>query len=120
LNASVIGPLIAGVQARGAAHTWRLMSSVEPRANGLGWHSLNLSGRRWTGKTYGESDVEVWDDGTITLFADAMSTNINPQDRDRLFVRLETVVGLVRCMVQLAGAIGAGSATPGIGSWRSG
>jgi hypothetical protein len=107
LSAGVIGPLIIAARAHGAGTTWQRMDKVEPRAKGLGWHSLNLRGRRGGGTTYGESDLEVYDDGTVAFFADNMSYTLNSNYPQQEFVRVETVLGLVRSVVQLAGSIGA-------------
>ncbi|MDX3656253.1 ATP-binding protein [Streptomyces sp. ID05-26A] len=93
--------------------TWhRLLKYNEHRARGVGWCSPNLRGRRMKHEP-GErgrrvaSDLEVWDDGTLTLYANAMSSNMKLVGKDFLAVRVGHVLGLVRGTVKLAGALGA-------------
>ncbi|EWM19795.1 LigA protein [Kutzneria sp. 744] len=99
--------VIHAARATGEDDRWPRGGYVDPRARGIGWPSRNLRGRRQAGKSHGDSDLEVHDDGTITFFADTLSGSMNPSHRQQHFVRLEAVLGLVRSVVQFAGEIGA-------------
>ncbi|MFJ7213735.1 helix-turn-helix domain-containing protein [Amycolatopsis sp. NPDC098790] len=114
LVAHELAPLIADAVAQGASHVWRRTRYVEPRARGMGWRSMHLPGRRADrAATEGpfssaESDLEMCDDGTITFFANGL-TNMNTDavDEPSYFVRVGTILGLVRSVVQLASTVGA-------------
>ncbi|MFJ5984388.1 helix-turn-helix domain-containing protein [Lentzea sp. NPDC092896] len=107
VSAFGVAPLISEAEAPGASRRWPRAVSAEPRAKGFGWCTPNLTGRQWTGESRTGTDLEVWDDGTLTLLANAMSTKMNLLDEELYVARTETVLGLVRSVVQLAGAIGA-------------
>ncbi|MFI9388941.1 helix-turn-helix domain-containing protein [Kutzneria sp. NPDC052558] len=107
LNPGALNSLIFDVCAEGADRPWeQMIHNVEPRATGFGWHSRHLRGRRWTVGFSEESDLEIADDGRLTLFAAGLSSAQYRRHLQQQFVRTETVLGMVRSLVQLAGAIG--------------
>lgn len=86
---------------------WGYLLDAESRAEGHGYHTPGLLGRRFVEiPGYATEaqllDVEVWDDGRVALFCDRAS---DAQGDDGLVIEGVAVV-LTRCLVALAGKLG--------------
>ncbi len=86
---------------------WRNLSTSEPRAEGHGFRSYGLSGRQFVSDLQNEKeenllDVEVQDNGRITLFGVPPT---HSEDEKR-YVFEAGIVALTRALVTLAGHLG--------------
>lgn len=81
----------------------------EPRATGRGWHSADIKARRVISPARRGSttiDLELSDDGSITLFAAGFTSARNHDDGHVYVVWDRDLVGLVRGIIALAGNVG--------------
>lgn len=86
----------------------------EPRAYGIGFHSYGLLGRRFLPELEDASeegllDLEVQDDGTLILFCGRAAA----RRHDHHFVIERAIIALTRCLITLAGGVGATSGYAG-------
>ncbi len=106
--------LVAGVPDRvpgsgGFSPNWGYLTTHnEPRAQGSGFRSYGMLGRRFLpdlqmAQEGALLDVEVNDNGQVTLFCGRASDELGYQQH----VVDAAVVGLTRCVVTLAGQLGA-------------
>jgi hypothetical protein len=102
---SQVGSLVRQV---GEPNWQYLQTHNEPRAEGAGFRSYGMLGRRFlpelqNAHEYTLLDVEVHDNGQVTLFCGRASDVTN----DTQYVTDALVVTLARCAVTLAGQLGA-------------
>ncbi len=101
----------------GGSRHWQRLDEVEPRAAGRGWHTYGLNSRSlWLefDKVKTMCDLEIADNGALTLFASQLSSWRNAgKDTTQKFLDDDDAVAVVRGLVELTGALGTAYGYPG-------
>jgi len=86
---------------------WQHLRNIEPRAEGRGFHTDGLRGRvHVNGLEDGLLDIEVQDNGRVTLFGVPFNIGREGPAPDKRYVCEPEIVGLTRALVLLAADLG--------------
>lgn len=112
VEAKVTGPGFGVPGAKQCRPNWDYLAKAEPRARGIGLTSHGVFGRRLdtaldNGREEAVLDVEVSDDGTVTLFSGGGSESRTAAGQQWSTINETGVVVLTRSAVTIAGQLGA-------------